>query len=179
MNDEHNGREDAPMIIRNTMMTLAIAAAVATVGCGDSAGTKPGTTANANSAAPSRDTAKVEPKVLKDEAGPDGSRIVVRQLESGDTVAVRRWESGAVKKVTKRTKSGVTKAMRIVLRNGKVYRLEDATAIEHAMDWTGDQIADAAKKLGKNVDEPASDSDDADEPAGPANKPKAANTNAK
>lgn len=179
MNDEHNGREDAPMIIRNTMMTLAIAAAVATVGCGDSTGTKPGTTANANSAAPSRDTAKVEPKVLKDEAGPDGSRIVVRQLESGDTVAVRRWETGAVKKVTKRTKSGVTKAMRIVLRNGKVYRLEDATAIEHAMDWTGDQIADAAKKLGKNVDEPASDADDADEPAAPANKPKAANTNAK
>lgn len=167
------------MIIRNTMMTLAIAAAIATVGCGDSTGTKPGTTANANSAAPSRDTAKVEPKVLKDEAGPDGSRIVVRQLESGDTVAVRRWETGAVKKVTKRTKSGVTKAVRIVLRNGKVYRLEDATAIEHAMDWTGDQIADAAKKLGKNVDEPASDADDADEPAAPANKPKAANTNAK
>lgn len=170
------------MIIRNTMMTLALAAAIATVGCGDSAGTKPAT-ANSNSAAPSRDTAKVEPKVLKDEAGPDGSRIVVRQLESGDTVAVRRWDAGAVKKVTKRTKGGVTKAMRIVLRNGKVYRLEDPTAIEHAMDWTGDQIADAAKKLGKNVDEPASDSDDTDEPAAPsapsAAKPKAANTNGK
>ena len=168
------------MTIRNTMMILALAAALATVGCGDSAGTKPATTANSNSAAPSRDTAKVGPKVLKDEAGPDGSRIVVRQLESGDTVAVRRWEAGAVKKVTKRTKSGVTKAMRVVLRNGKVYRLEDATAIEHAMDWSGDQIADAAKKLGKNVDEPASDSDDADEPAAPAtNKPKAANSNSK
>ena len=168
------------MITRNMMMASALAFAVATVGCGDSAGTKPVNSSNANSAAPGRDTAKVEPKVLKDEAGPDGSRIVVRQLESGDTVAVRRWEAGAVKKVTKRTKSGVTKAIRVVLRNGKVYRLDDATAIEHALDWTGDQIADAAKKLGKNVDEPASDADDADEPAAPsADKPKAGNSNGK
>lgn len=158
------------MITRNLMMATVLAAAVAAVGCGDSAGTKPANSSNANSAAPRRDTAKVEPKVLKDEAGPDGSRIVVRQLESGDTVAVRRWEAGAVKKVTKRTKGGVTKAIRVVLRNGKVYRLDDATAIEHALDWTGDQIAEAAKKLGKNVDEPTSDADDADEPAGNSNR---------
>jgi hypothetical protein len=158
------------MITRTTMMTLALAAAVATVGCGDSGAPKPATSTNANSAAPSRDTAKVEPKVLKDEAGPDGSRIVIRQLDSGDTVAVRRWEFGAVKKVTKRTKSGETRAVRVVLRGGNVYRLDDPAAIEHAMDWTGDQIAEAAKKLGKSVDDPASDADDGDEPVANSNR---------
>ena len=51
------------MITRNMMMASALAFAVATVGCGDSAGTKPVNSSNANSAAPGRDTAKVEPKL--------------------------------------------------------------------------------------------------------------------
>lgn len=157
------------MIIRYTLMTAALAVAVATAGCGDTGGTRPANSSNTNAGTSNRDTSKVVPKVLKDEAGPDGSRIVVRQLESGDEVAVRRWESGAVKKVTKRTKSGSTKAIRVVLRDGKVYRLDDAAAIEHAMDWTAAQIAEAAKKLGKNVDDPA-DPDDADEPAANTNR---------
>lgn len=168
------------MITRYTLSTVALAFVVATAGCGDSGGTKPASTANTNGSSSSRDMAKVVPKVLRDEAGPDGSRIVVRQLESGDEVAVRRWESGPVKKVTKRAKSGTTKAIRVVLRDGKVYRLDDAAAIEHALDWTGAQIGDAAKKLGKNVDEPAADPDDADEPAAPADsKAKPTKTNSK
>lgn len=145
------------MNIRNTLVAASLFAAFAAVGCGGSGPASPASPSNGNLGSTNRDTAKVEPKILKDEAGPDGSRIVVRQLENGDEVSVRRWESGAVKKVTKRVKDGSTKVIRVVMRDGKVYRLGDPAAIEHAMDWTADQIADAARKLGKDIDGPGAD----------------------
>jgi len=164
------------MKIRNVMIGAALAAMASLTACGG-AGTGPANAPVANGVAPGKDTAKVQPKILKDEAGPDNSHVVIRQLESGDTVAVRRWNAGEIKKVTKRTKAGVTRAIRVVFRNEKIFRVEDPAAIEHALDWTGAQIADVARKSGKNVDEPAGEGDE-DEPAEkPAAKPAASNAN--
>ena len=118
---------------------------------------------NTNAAAPSGDSIKVQPKILKDEPGPDNSRIVVRQLENGDQVSVRKWDAGPVKKVTQRAKGSETKGIRVVFRDGKVVRVMDKEAVAHAMDWTGAQLADVAKKLGTTLDAAADTSDDSDQ----------------
>ena len=95
----------------------------------------------------------MQPKIVRDEAGPDNSHVLVKQLENGDQTSVRKWESGPLRKVTRRQHNGQVKAIRVSYRNGKIVRIEDRNAIEHAMDWTAAQIDEAATKLGKVVEE--------------------------
>jgi hypothetical protein len=148
--------------------TLALCAAVAAGGalsaaCGEPP--KPLPPANANAAGPKNDTAKVDPRIVRDEAGPDNSRIAVRQLENGDQVAVRKWDSGPIRKVTRRQpKDGKPKGVRVVYKDGKIVRVEDQETIDHALDWTSAQLDAAAKKSGKTVDDaPARDKAAADD----------------
>jgi gas vesicle protein len=134
-------------------MTIFVAAgllAASAVGCKESA--EPAAT-NSNAAVVAPNSTRSEAKVLKaDEPGPDNSKITVRQQESGDTVTIRKWDAGPVRKLTRREQNGETKVVRVVTREGTVYRVEDKDTVEHALDWTGQQIADSAKKVGKAVD---------------------------
>jgi hypothetical protein len=149
--------------------TLALAAAVAascalSAACGEPSGPAGAANSNAGAAAPKNDSVKVGPKVVRDEAGPDGSHITVRQLENGDQVTVRKFASGPLAKVTRREKGGQAKAVRVVYKNDRVVRIEDREAIDHMLDWTAAQIDDAAKKSGKVVsDAPARGQKGADE----------------
>jgi hypothetical protein len=123
------------------------------------------------------ETSKLAPTILKKEPGPDNSTIVVKQVTGGTQVEVRTWAAGPVEKVTRQPNLQKKTILRVRMRDGSRYRLEDATTVEHALDWTGEQIADAAKRLGKPLaGKDASDADDADDDAG-AKKP--ADTNAK
>jgi hypothetical protein len=149
-------------MMRMKIKTVALWAAAAALGaCAAACGEAPKTTpanANANANAPAagrNDTVKVQPKVVRDEDGPDDSHITVRQLENGDQVAVRKWKGGPIAKVSRRTKDGQSKAIRVVYKNGKIVKVEDAAAIEHALEWTAAQIDEVAKKSGKVVDEPS------------------------
>ncbi len=148
------------MIKRVGLFAVLAAVAVMSVGCNEPAKPPAANVANTNAPAPTADSVKVQPKVLKDEPGPDGSRIVVRQLESGDQVSVRKWDAGPVKKVTVRAKAGETKGIRVVFRDGKIVRVVDKEAVAHALDWTGAQLADVARKTGTTLDAPADTSDD-------------------
>jgi hypothetical protein len=138
--------------------TIALGAAVAALGALSGACQEPPRSGpqNTNAAAPanSNDTVKVQPKVVRDEAGPDNSHITVRQLENGDEIAVRKWDAGPIRKVTRRQKAGAATAIRVVYGNGRIVRVEDKNAIDHALDWTAAQIDEITKKVGKVVDEP-------------------------
>jgi hypothetical protein len=150
------------MIIRRIGLVAVVAFAATIAGaCGEQAKQAPVRNINTNATPTAGDSVKVPPKILKDEPGPDGSRIVVRQLENGDEVAIRKWDAGPVKKVTKRTKAGATRGIRVVFSDGKVVRVEDVDAVTHALDWTGAQLADVAKKTGKTLDAASDTSDDA------------------
>jgi hypothetical protein len=114
----------------------------------------------ASSATTSTSNATVEPKVVRDEAGPDNSHIMVKEMSNGQRVEVRTWEAGPVRKVTRRERPGRAKTMRVVYRDGRAVRVDDAGSIEHALDWTGAQIAGAATKFGKEVGDRADDAGD-------------------
>ncbi len=106
-----------------------------------------------------------EAKVLSESDGPDGSHVKVRQA-TGGTVTVRTWAAGPITKVARAERNGQVKAIRVVYRNGRIVRIEDKEAIDHALDWTAAQIDEAAKKSGKIVEDvPArgQGSDDDDE----------------
>jgi hypothetical protein len=137
----------------------------------------PTTNGNSNAKPGEGDTAKLAPTILKKEAGPDNSTIVVKQVNGGMQVEVRTWTAGPVEKVTRQSNLQKKTILRVRMRDGSRFRLDDATAVEHALDWTGEQIADAAKRLGKPMAaKEAADADDADDDAG-GKKP--ADTNAK
>jgi hypothetical protein len=138
----------------------------------------PNAAGNANAASPADgDTAKLAPTILKKEAGPDTSTIVVKQVNGGTQVEVRTFAAGPVEKLTRQPNLQKKAILRVRMRDGSRYRLDDPAAVEHALDWTGEQIADAAKRLGKPLAaKDAADADDAGDDAG-AKKP--ADTNAK
>ena len=79
---------------------------------------------------------------------------LVEEGFNGDEIAVRKWDAGPIRKVTRRQKAGAATAIRVVYGNGRIVRVEDKNAIDHALDWTAAQIDEITKKVGKVVDEP-------------------------
>lgn len=159
------------MDIKRIALVAAFAAASAfTVACQNTPNQTPPKNIGGPTNAPSGETTKIEPKVAKEEAGPDNSHITVRQFENGDESSIRRWDSGPIAKVVRRKHGGETKAIRVTYRDGKIVRVSDPAAIEHAMDWTAAQIDEAAKSgkvvdpgkydTGKDKSAPAADDDD-------------------
>ena len=113
-------------------VTIIFAVALLAAACNDKppapASQPAGNVAAKNTAVPS-DTAKLAPKIVKDEPGPDNSRIKVKQMETGEQVEVRTWASGALVKVTRRTDKSNTRTMRVVLRDGKRLQVDDKDAV--------------------------------------------------
>jgi hypothetical protein len=140
------------MKLKKFALTAAAAAVALTAACGGPPPAPPA--GNGSVPAQSTDTAKVQPKIVRDEAGPDNSHILVKELENGDQTSVRKWDAGLLKKVTRRQHNGQVKAIRVLYRNGKIVRIEDRNAVDHAMDWSAAQIDEAATKVGKVVEEP-------------------------
>jgi hypothetical protein len=150
---------------RMTMLAATGVLAVSSIACNEPE--KPAATTNSNASVATPATTRVEPKIIKqNEAAPDNSTLTVRQQENGDVVSVRKWNDGPVKKVTKRERSGETKQIRVLMRDGSVYRVDDRNAIEHALDWTGAQLAEAAKKSGRAMDAAAGAAEDAADEVG-------------
>jgi hypothetical protein len=160
------------MNLRHIALGAAAAAVALTAACGGAPQPAP-PAGNAAAPAPGAPPAvapgsPAKPKVVRDEAGPDNSHILVRQLENGDQTSIRRWDAGPIEKVTRRQHGGKIKAVRIKYRDGKVVRVEDRETIDHALDWTAAQIDAAATKSGKVVEAargakpgaPATDEDD-------------------
>jgi hypothetical protein len=174
---------------------VAVGALSSAVACGGASRTAtngtPGGTAtppaapNSNSAPnPSKPSdgaaGKAGATVVKTESGPDNSTITVKKLEGGATVEVRTWEAGPVEKVTRQPNLKKKTIVRVKMRDGARYRVDDAATVEHALDWTGEQLADAAKRLGTPMspkEAPGADDGDDAEGAGPKT-PAATNTKA-
>jgi len=112
--------------------------------------TKPGSPATPGTAV-GGDSTKIAPTIIKKEDGPDNSRITVKQVTGGEQMEVRNWTAGPVEKLTRFTNVQKKRILRVRLRDGSRFRLDDPQAVEHALDWSGEQIADAARKLGKPV----------------------------
>ena len=150
---------------RMTMLAAAGVLALSSIACNEAE--QPAATTNTNASVTTPATTRVEPKIIKErEPAPDNSTLTVRQQENGDVVSVRRWDSGPVQKVTKRERAGETKQVRVVMRDGAIYRTDDRNTIEHALDWTGAQLADAAKKTGKAMGTAAGAAEDAADEVG-------------
>jgi hypothetical protein len=135
---------------------MAVAALAGAVACGtarqpETANTAP---ANANAAAP---PAEPSTKVVREEAGPDGSQVVVKETPDGQRVEVRTWKEGPIRKVTRRERRDKTRVVRVVYRDGRAVRVDDENTVENALEWTGAQIADAAKKFGREVGDRSED----------------------
>lgn len=139
------------MKIKITALCAAVAVAGALATACDPAPKATNAPASNNAAKPanSNDSVKID-KNVREQPGPDNSQIVVRTMPNGAEVSVRKWDAGPIKRV----KRG-TRAVRVVYRDGKIYRTEDKEMMDHALDWTTAQIDAAIKKTGKLVDQPA------------------------
>jgi hypothetical protein len=124
-----------------------------------------GAAAPAAPSTPGGDTTKLAPTILEEKDGPDDSRVTVKQMNGRDKVEVRTWASGPVEKVTRFTNAQKTKVVRVKLREGGRYRVDDPETVEHALEWPAAQLADAAKRLGKQTGGNAPDEADGDEKA--------------
>jgi hypothetical protein len=144
------------------LLILVTGAAIASaIACGESqpagntAGQPPSQPAASNTnGGPSPaggDTAKIEPTVLKKEAGPDNSTIEVRQMQGGAQAEVRIFAAGPVEKVTRHPNAQKKTVLRVRMRDGSRYRVDDPETVQHALDWSGEQIAEAAKRVGKPI----------------------------
>ena len=137
-----------------TIMATLVASSALAFGCGPSqkattdnsnAATTPSASSNAKPGAP-------ESKIISEQDGPEGSHIKVRAANGGQ-VTVRTWPSGPVAKVARVERNGQIKAIRVIYRTGRVVRVEDRTAIDHAMDWTAAQLDEVATKSGKVIED--------------------------
>ena len=167
-------------MIRFTVITAMASALVLLVACNQSqppatqnanAQRAANTNAPANENAQGSDTARVAPNVSDQHDGPDGSQIAVKEFRNGQKIELRTWASGPVAKLTRRVGFDNKVTVRVKLREGTRYRIDDAGVIEHALDWSGAQLADAAKKLGHPIAAVGEDDDEKDDAPGGTSGP--------
>jgi hypothetical protein len=149
--------------MKKLLSLILLALGVTLHGCAQS--DKPPTPPAPKAPAPPPDTVKLEPKVIRDEAGPDNSHIKVKELGGGGLVEIRTWTAGPLAKVTRRERlDDKKKILQIVYRDGQKRRTDDPATVEHALDWTAEQLAKAGKSFGKIVGAEAVDEEE-DKPA--------------
>jgi len=76
----------------------------------------------------------------------DGSTVEIQTAPDGTRTEVRTFKSGDVVRVTRTTPPSGKRTARVELRDNRTVDLDDDSAIENAMEWTGDAIASAAVK---------------------------------
>ncbi|MGI8782751.1 MAG: hypothetical protein ACR2L2_03755 [Acidobacteriota bacterium] len=100
----------------------------------------------------------------------DGSTVEIQTAPDGTKTEVRTFKSGDVVRVTRTTPTTGRRTARVELRDNRTVDLDDDSAIENAMEATGDAIAAAAVKtweVTKNVGaEVADKSEDVGEAVG-------------
>lgn len=94
----------------------------------------------------------------------DGSTVAVSTAPDNTKTEVRTFETGEIARVTRVTRPDGTRTATVEYRDGRKVELEDESAIEQAMEATGDAIAEAAdatweksKEIGEEVGDKSED----------------------